>query len=121
MIVGLDGMGAFRSTNFSKKPKKVHFCAFLLQLTYGFLLMQIVPLNTEDYNDDDFIDAVLKGGIGRTRVTDWFYQRYYAYVIEGKNKYKLSEDDAITAYLDAVSSVVQTIERGKFERKSKRR
>lgn len=71
------------------------------------------------YSDDELIRDILAGGIARRRASDTFYKAHYKFIFEGQKRYKLSEDDAITAYLEAITKVVSAVERGKFEGKSK--
>jgi RNA polymerase sigma-70 factor (ECF subfamily) len=74
---------------------------------------------TPAYSDEALIQDILAGGFARRRATDTFYKAHYKFIYEGKKKYNLSEEDAITAYLEAVTKVVRAIERKKFEGKSK--
>jgi len=71
------------------------------------------------YSDELLIQDILAGGIPKRRATDTFYRAHYKYIFEGQKKYELSEDDAITAYLEALTKVVKVIESGRFEGKSK--
>lgn len=71
------------------------------------------------YSDESLIKDILAGGIPKRRATDIFYKAHYKYIFEGQKKYELSEDDAITAYLEALTKVVKKVESGSFEGKSK--
>ncbi|MEZ4687651.1 MAG: sigma-70 family RNA polymerase sigma factor [Bacteroidia bacterium] len=71
------------------------------------------------YSDEAIIRDILAGGLARRRASDTFYQAHYGFIIEGKKRYNLPEEDAITAYLEAVTKVIRAIENGRFEGKSK--
>ncbi|MFK7969060.1 MAG: RNA polymerase sigma factor [Bacteroidia bacterium] len=79
--------------------------------------MKVVD-DDERYSDNEFIEAIRAGGVGRQRASDWFYKRYHRYIFEAKKKYHISEDEGISAYLSATSKVIKAIDDGKFEGKS---
>ncbi len=70
-------------------------------------------------NDQHIIKALKQGGYDRERMEYQFYDAYSHYLIKAQRKYRLSEEDAVQAYGDAVISVIHQVINGTFKGQSK--
>lgn len=65
------------------------------------------------------VGGIRAGGIGRERAVQALYQQLEGYIHRGMERYRLSESLAREAFHLALQKVVQAIEMGQFEGKSK--
>ena len=70
-------------------------------------------------SDHKIIQALQQGGYERERMEYQFYDAYSHYLIKAQRKYRLSEEDAVQAYGDAVISVIHQVIDGSFRGQSK--
>lgn len=70
-------------------------------------------------SDQDIIEGIRQGGTARQRLASQIYQQFMGYVYKGQQRYKLSLDEALDAYADAITGVCRHIEAGKFRGESK--
>jgi len=68
--------------------------------------------------DDDILQGVCAGGTRRRLYENKLYEKYYYFVREAQFKHKISEDDAQSAYSDAILSTIEHILTGRFEGRS---
>lgn len=69
-------------------------------------------------DDNNLMAGILEGGIEQERMIRQIYQTYFYYVRQAINKHKISEDEAIDAYTDAVMVLRQKIVSGSFRGES---
>ncbi|MEO0899188.1 MAG: sigma-70 family RNA polymerase sigma factor [Bacteroidota bacterium] len=70
-------------------------------------------------DDEEIIQQIRSGGIGRQKYASKIYTQYMGYVIKGKQRYRLSMEEAQDAYADAVIGICRHIEEGRFRGESK--
>jgi RNA polymerase sigma factor (sigma-70 family) len=69
--------------------------------------------------DQQFIDEILTGGGIMQKTVDWFYHDNFNLVYQTVGAHKLSKDEALDAYSDAVTAFVENIRSKKFRGDSK--
>jgi RNA polymerase sigma-70 factor (ECF subfamily) len=73
-----------------------------------------IEINT----DQEIIRHLRQGGIDKRKQEEQLFSRYIYFIREGMTKHGLSEDDAFSAYSDAVLSAIEKITNGTFEGRS---
>jgi RNA polymerase sigma factor (sigma-70 family) len=68
--------------------------------------------------DDSIVQGILAGGTQRRLYENKLYEKFHYLVREAQFKHKISEDDAESAYSDAVLSVIDHIVSRRFEGRS---
>lgn len=68
--------------------------------------------------DEDILHGIRAGGTTRRLFENKFYEKYHYLIKQAAFKHKISEDDAQSAYSDAVLTVIEHIVDGRFEGKS---
>lgn len=68
--------------------------------------------------DDAILTGIRAGGTQRRLYENKLYEKYRYLVREARFKHKISEDDAESAYSDAVLTVIEHIGSGRFEGRS---
>ena len=71
------------------------------------------------YTDQQIVEGILAGESQKQRITSYLYKQYVGYVIKGKRKYRISEEDAREAYADAIVGLCRQVERGVYRGDSK--
>jgi RNA polymerase sigma factor (sigma-70 family) len=65
--------------------------------------------------DAELMVGILAGGTQQTSAENALYERYFYLIKDATFKHKISEDDAASAYSDAILSVIESVKNGKFE------
>lgn len=73
----------------------------------------------KSYSESELISGIQAGGIQRERSTDLLLRRHRNLISRGKKRYGLSDQVAEETYLDAIMSLCQQVEIGKFRGESK--
>ncbi|MEI6948979.1 sigma-70 family RNA polymerase sigma factor [Paraflavisolibacter sp. H34] len=68
--------------------------------------------------ENSIIDGLQAGGSRRLLSEKGLYERYFYLIRQGTLKYSISEEEAASAYSDAVISVIDNILTGRFESRS---
>lgn len=71
------------------------------------------------YQDKDIIAGILKGGIPKEKALKIIYSSHLGYIHKGVNTYRLTENNAIDAYNDAVLGLMQQVMKGSFDGKAR--
>jgi len=66
-------------------------------------------------DDADMVAGLRSGGIERRNAEKKLYERFFYFIREGEKKYALSNEDASSAYSDAIISVIHNIDSNHFE------
>jgi RNA polymerase sigma factor (sigma-70 family) len=69
-------------------------------------------------SDSDIIHQIRAGGTQRRFYENKLYEKFHYFVREAQFKHKISEDDAESAYSDAILGVIDHIVSGRFEGRS---
>lgn len=72
-----------------------------------------------DLSDEEILIGIKAGGSEAQRVTNHLYDRYAGLIYDGIKKYRLSEEDAVDVYADAIIAVGLQIQQDKFRGDSK--
>lgn len=73
-----------------------------------------IDINT----DQEIIRHLRQGGIDKRRKEEELFSRYVYFIREGMTKHSLPEDEAFSAYSDAILSAIEKIVNGTFEGRS---
>lgn len=68
--------------------------------------------------DEDILHGIRAGGTQRRLYENKLYEKYHYLVREAQFKHKISDDDAQSAYSDALLTVIEHILLGRFEARS---
>ncbi|MEM7374108.1 MAG: sigma-70 family RNA polymerase sigma factor [Bacteroidota bacterium] len=71
------------------------------------------------HTDDHLISQIQKGGIARQRAINHIHDTYSGFVVKGKRKYRLEQEEVIDAYSESIVGMSKQIEVGKFRGESK--
>jgi len=69
--------------------------------------------------DKKFIENILLGGNNMHKTIEWFYHENYSLVYKMTGSHKLSKEDTLDAYSDAITAFVENIRTLKFRGDSK--
>lgn len=75
-------------------------------------------MNGKHLTDSDIINGIKGVSGSRIPSENYLYQEYSYFITEGKRKYSLTEEDAFTAYSDAVITVIHNIHNNTYEGRS---
>lgn len=73
----------------------------------------------KSYSESELISGLQAGGIQRERSTDLLIKHHRNLISRGKKRYGLSDQVAEETYLDAIMSLCQQVELGKFRGESR--
>lgn len=71
-----------------------------------------------DTTDAEIISGLLTGGINRAQYERKLYKAYFYFINQGVQKYRLSRDDAASAYSDTIITVIENVVTSRFEGRS---
>lgn len=69
-------------------------------------------------NEKDIITGLEAGGVQRRIAEKALFEQYFYLIRHGSKKYSISEDDAASAYSDAIISIIDNVAGHKFEGRS---
>jgi RNA polymerase sigma factor (sigma-70 family) len=78
----------------------------------------VSPVQEGSAEDDLVLEGLKAGGSRRMLSERRLYERYFYLIRQGILKYSISEEDAASAYSDAVISVIDNVLTGRFESRS---
>ncbi|MEL7534710.1 MAG: sigma-70 family RNA polymerase sigma factor, partial [Bacteroidota bacterium] len=73
----------------------------------------------DELSDQEIMAGLQAEGNEGQRVTNYLFDKYRGLVYKGMNKYRLSEEDALDVYSDAIIAVGLQVRNGKFRGESK--
>ncbi|MEZ4829734.1 MAG: sigma-70 family RNA polymerase sigma factor [Bacteroidia bacterium] len=68
-----------------------------------------------NYSDEEIVAGIRIGGIQRQRMTDYLYTRHMDFVGKGRRKYRITEEEAVDAYGDAIIGLCNRIALDAFQ------
>lgn len=86
-----------------------HFSNFKLRLLHQMFLFN------KALKDDAILQGIRAGNTQRRLYENKLYEKYHYLIKQARFKHKLSEDDAASAYSDAILTVIEHIVTGRFE------
>ncbi|MEZ4776753.1 MAG: sigma-70 family RNA polymerase sigma factor [Bacteroidia bacterium] len=67
------------------------------------------------YSDEEIISGIKNGGVSRQRISNYLYRRHVDFVGKGKRKYRITEEDAVDAYGDAIIGLCNRVAQDAFQ------
>ncbi|MEO0471639.1 MAG: sigma-70 family RNA polymerase sigma factor [Bacteroidota bacterium] len=67
------------------------------------------------HTDQQIIDGIRAGGTSKQRFTNYIYEQYAGFVYKGMRQYRLTKEEALDAYTDAVVGLCRRIEQADFQ------
>lgn len=69
-------------------------------------------------SDSDLMEGLQQGFAQKRKAETLLFEKYYNFIKEGVRKHRLTEDEAASAYSDAIMGVINNVASGKFEGRS---
>ncbi len=92
----------------------VIYSRFLVTLR-GFALYGIMTFNSFKLTDADLVEAIRSESPDKRRAENTLYKQFAYLIREGAWKHKLTADETSIAYSDTVLTVIESIEKGRYE------
>lgn len=71
--------------------------------------------STQNYSDEEIVSGIKSGGLQRQRISSYLYRRHVDFVGKGKRKYRITEEDAMDAYGDAIIGMCNRVAQDVFQ------
>ena len=92
----------------------MQLCRFLLNITQVCTIRRMAfhPLKL---SDADLVEAIRPGSPDKRRAENTLYKQFAYLIKEGAWKHKLTRDETSVAYSDTILTVIESIEKGRYE------